>query len=105
MHCCMRLIAFKPLKGDSMKYVLSIAVAHIVALSTIGALADTYTVDGHTFGTKPEAVKYVIASGKQLEVTETRCLILTNKLSLKSCPKNKKSSFDNEPFAGLNATK
>lgn len=88
-----------------MKYVLSIAVAQIIGLVTIGALADTYSVDGHTFETKPEVVKYVIASGKRLEVTETRCLILTNKLSLKSCPKNKKGSFENEPFAGLNATK
>lgn len=84
-----------------MKHVVLV----LLTLVSVSAVADSYAVDGKTFDNKPQAIKYVIASGKRLEVTETRCLILTNKLSLKACPKNKKSSFDNEQFQGLSATK
>lgn len=87
-----------------MKYVLSIAVGLIVAIASIGAFADSYSVDGKTFESKAMAIRYVINSGKRLEVQETRCLILTNKLSLKACPKNKAQSFETQQFESISKT-
>ena len=66
---------------------------------------ETWSTDGRTFDSKSAAVKFVIASGKPLEVTHSRCEILTNKLTFKACPKNKKASFENEQFENLTATK
>lgn len=65
---------------------------------------EIYSVEGHNFESKAAAIRYVINSGKRLEVLETRCLILTNKLTFKACPKNKLKSWDNEQFASLKAT-
>jgi hypothetical protein len=80
--------------------------------SIIGALchADNVTserwdVNGKSFDSKAMAVRYIIASGQELEVTHTRCEILTNKLTFKACPKNKKSSFESEQFKSITATK
>ena len=67
--------------------------------------AETWTVEGKTFTTKGEAVRFVVASGKRLTISHTRCEILTNKLSFKACPKNKTASFENEQFESLSKTK
>ncbi len=77
------------------------SVLVIMLLVGANSFADSYQVDGKTFDSKAAAIRYVIGSGKRLEVTETRCMILTNKLSLKACPKNKAHSFESEQFAGL----
>jgi hypothetical protein len=53
--------------------------AILLGVSIAARAADSYSVDGKTFQSKPAAIRYVISSGKRLEVTETRCLILTNK--------------------------
>lgn len=86
-----------------MKKVFFIAVLVFIAVTKAHAAAPTsiYAVDGHNFDNKAAAIRYVINSGKRLQVLETRCLILTNKLTLKACPKNKTSAWDNEQFAGL----
>lgn len=63
-----------------------------------------FAVDGKVFTTKAGAIRYVINSGKRLTVLETRCLILTNKLTFKACPKNKLNSFENAQFESLSKT-
>lgn len=65
---------------------------------------ETWAIGSKVFATKGEAIRYVIASGKRLEVSHTRCEILTNKLSFKACPKNKQGTFENEQFNGLKVT-
>jgi len=88
-----------------MKSTLRKAFVIIFLLSAVAARAEVphelYNVDGKTFESKSEAIRYVINSGKRLQVLETRCLILTNKLTLKACPKNKQGTWENEQFAGL----
>ncbi len=68
------------------------------------AMAETWTVEGKTFESKALAVRYIVASGKRLEVQHTRCEILTNKFSFKACPKNKVGNFENEQFSNLSKT-
>lgn len=84
-----------------MKHVVLV----LLTLVSVSAVADSYAVDGKTFDSKAMAIRYVINSGKRLEVTETRCMILTNKLSLKACPKNKLHSFESEQFESISSTK
>lgn len=79
----------------------------ILSLVLVGStvFADTYQVDGKSFTDKAMAIRYVVASGKKLDITETRCMILTNKLTLKACPKNKASSFETQQFESITQTK
>jgi len=76
----------------------------IAAQAAPGVPTDVYSVEGKNYTSKSAAIRHVINSGKRIEVLETRCLILTNKLTLKPCPKNKLSSWDNEQFSGLKVT-
>jgi len=62
---------------------------------------EMWSVEGHNFTSKAAAIRYIVNSGKRLNVIHTQCEILTNKLAFKKCPKNKESNFDNEQFAGL----
>lgn len=62
---------------------------------------ELYSIEGKNFETKAAAIRYVINSGKRLTVLHTRCEILTNKLTFKACPKNKKNTWESEQFAGL----
>lgn len=78
----------------------SLVLLVLLGLSSLGR-ADTYQVDGKTFESKALAIRYVVNSGKRLEVTETRCMIVTNKFSLKACPKNKSRNFESEQFESL----
>lgn len=78
-----------------------------LALSAVAAHAsdssESFSVNGKVFETKAQAIRYIVASGKRLQVIHTRCEILTNKLTLKACPKTKVSAFENEQFSGLKA--
>lgn len=79
----------------------------ILLLAAVTAQADdtqtneTWTVSGKIYASKSEAVRAVISAGKKVEVTHTRCEILTNKLSFKACPKNKASNFDTAQFESI----
>ena len=87
---------------------VTLVILAICALASAARAADVpndmFSVEGHNFDSKAAAIRYVIASGKRLQVLETRCLILTNKLSFKACPKNKAGSFESEQFNGLKVT-
>ena len=87
-----------------MKFFILISLLSSLALAN-NVTPETWSVDGKTFDSKAMAIRFVVASGKPLEVTHSRCEILTNKLTFKACPKNKKASFENEQFDGLSATK
>ena len=87
-----------------MKFFILISLLSSLGLAN-NVTPETWTVDGKTFDSKAMAVRYVVASGRALEVTHSRCEILTNKLTFKACPKNKKASFENEQFENLTATK
>lgn len=78
----------------------------LIGALLIGAnsFADSYVVSGQKFDSKAAAIRYVVQSGKRLEVEETRCMIVTNKFSLKACPKNKKGSFENQQFESISKT-
>jgi hypothetical protein len=82
-------------------FALALLFAAITKAHAEGVPTDIFSVEGHNFESKAAAIRYVINSGKRLQVLETRCLILTNKLTFKACPKNKVSAWDNEQFAGL----
>lgn len=85
-----------------MKKILVIVTLFLcAAIAHAETAPETWSVDGKTFETKSAAIRYVMNSGKRLNVTHARCEILTNKLSFKACPKNKKSAFDNEQFESL----
>jgi hypothetical protein len=77
----------------------------IVLLLSNVASAESWTIEGKSFESKSQAVRYIVASGKPLEVTHSRCEILTNKLSFKACPKSKASNFENEQFKDIAETK
>lgn len=62
---------------------------------------ETWAVGNKVFSAKGEAIRYIVASGKRMEVSHTRCEILTNKMAFKACPKDKAHSFENEQFSGL----
>lgn len=78
----------------------------LLVLSLLSSLAhaETWTVQGKSFESKAMAVRYVVSLGKPVEITHTRCEILTNKLSFKACPKNKVGSFENEQFTDITQT-
>lgn len=79
-------------------FFIAAALAHA---ADPAASNETWSVDGKTFTSKALAVRYIVASGKRLQVQHQRCEILTNKLSFKACPKNKAGSFENEQFESI----
>lgn len=82
-------------------FALVLAFVAITKAHAAGVPREMYSVEGHNFESKAAAIRYVVNSGKRLEVLETRCLILTNKLTFKACPKAKEKAWENEQFAGL----
>lgn len=76
-----------------------------ILLASVVARADSapesWTVGSKVYTSKAEAIRAIIAGGKAVEVTHTRCEILTNRLNFKACPKIKGSAFDSQPFTGL----
>lgn len=83
-----------------MRKITLILAIMAMAGQVCAATIETWVVDGKTFDSKAQAIRYVVASGKRLEVAHTRCEILTNKLTFKACPKNRKGSWENEQFSG-----
>jgi hypothetical protein len=87
--------------------VLSLVLSGVIAQAD--GLDTTYTeswkIGAKIFTNKAEAVRYVIANNSQDEIVHTQCEILTNKLTFKACPKNKKASWDTEQFKSLADTK
>lgn len=87
-----------------MKYFLAL-------LLLLGALAaraagpidtsETWKVEGQTFYSEALAKRYIIASGKRVDVEHSRCEILSNGLKFKKCPKLKEKAFENEQFKSI----
>lgn len=90
-----------------MKFLSLILVASSMALSVHAdtVSSESWTIGNKVFTSKAEVIRYVVSSGTQDEIVHTQCQILTNKLTLKACPKNKMASWDNERFKSINETK
>ena len=84
--------------------ILAICALASAARADSSVPNDLFSVEGHNFDSKAAAIRYVINSGKRLQILETRCLIMTNKLTFKACPKNKAGAWESEQFAGLKVT-
>jgi len=60
----------------------------LVALVSLNAHAsDSFNVDGKSL-TKPEAVRYVITHPNHGPIRQERCVVLSEKLTFKSCGRN-----------------
>lgn len=93
-----------------MKTITLLTVAVLILTANLVCAAETrslesWSVDGKTFQSKALAIRYIVSTGKQVEVIHSRCEILTNKFSFKACPKNKELNFETKQFESLSQSK
>lgn len=83
-----------------MKFVLGLVLMSSLVHAD-NVTSERWDIAGKTFDNKALAIRYAMSTGKVQEITHVECLYLTQKLSFRKCPKNKKSSFENEPFTNV----
>lgn len=85
--------------------LLLLAAALTASIAKADSTGETWSTDGKTFSSEALVKRYIVASGKRLEIEHTRCEIMTNALKFKKCPKQKEKAFENEQFKSITETK